>query len=106
MRMRASDCVPHANGQHRRISPVAPFRMQRHRHTHKRIHVNTLFCICYHDTRNEHGGKGHWHVRERSGDRMNKYTEFRIDVGVATGGLGSRWRAKLLKRAGQEPNMP
>lgn len=34
---------------------------------------------------------------------MNKYTEFRIDVGVATGGLGSRWRAKLLKRAGQEP---
>ena len=34
---------------------------------------------------------------------MNKYTEFRIDVGVATGGRRSRWRAKLLKRAGQEP---
>ena len=34
---------------------------------------------------------------------MNKYTEFRIDVGVATGGLSSRWRANLLKRAGQEP---
>ena len=37
---------------------------------------------------------------------MNKYTEFRIDVGVATGGLSSRWRAKLLERAGQEPSMP
>ena len=34
---------------------------------------------------------------------MNKYTEFRSDVGVATGGLSSRWRANLLKRAGQEP---
>ena len=34
---------------------------------------------------------------------MNKYTEFRIDVGVASGGLSSRWRANLLKRAGQEP---
>ena len=34
---------------------------------------------------------------------MNKYTEFRIDVGVATGGLSSRWRAKLFKRADQEP---
>ena len=47
--------------------------------------------------------KGRWHVRVGTGDRMNKYTEFRIDVGVATGGLSSRWRANLLKRAGQEP---
>ena len=47
--------------------------------------------------------KGRWHVRVGTGDRMNKYTEFRIDVGVATGGLSSRWRAKLLERAGQEP---
>ena len=37
---------------------------------------------------------------------MNKYTEFRIDVGVASGGLSSKWRTKLLKRAGQEPSMP
>ena len=51
--------------------------------------------------------KGRWHVRVGTGDRMNKYTEFRIDVGVATGGLSSRWRAKLLERAGQEPpSMP
>ena len=42
-------------------------------------------------------------MRVGTGDRVNKYTEFRIDVGVATGGLSSRWRAKLLKRAGQEP---
>jgi len=34
---------------------------------------------------------------------MNKYTEFRIDVGVATGGRRPRWSANLLKRAGQEP---
>ena len=50
--------------------------------------------------------KGRWHVRVGTGDRMNKYTEFRIDVGVATRGLSSRWRAKLLERAGQEPSMP
>jgi len=34
---------------------------------------------------------------------MNEYTEFRSDVGVATGGRRPRWRANLLKRAGQEP---
>ena len=34
---------------------------------------------------------------------MNKYTEFRIDVGVVTGGRRSRRRAKLLRWAGKEP---
>jgi len=37
---------------------------------------------------------------------MNKYTEFRSDVGVATGGDRSRRRAKLFKRTDQEPSMP
>ncbi len=33
---------------------------------------------------------------------MNEYTEFRSDVGVATGGRRPRWRANLLKREGKE----
>jgi len=95
MLMRASDCVPLANGQHRSIRPAAPFQIQRQRHTHKRIHVNTFFCICNHDRRNEHGSKGHWHVREEA-----RNTEHRNDQASAMGSNKVESKPFIHRRAG------
>jgi len=90
--------VPHTNGQHCRIRPLALSQRTNthtHTHTHKHTHVNMYFCICNHDTRNEHDGKGHWHVREEA-----RNTEHRNDQASAMGSNEVESKPLIHRKAG------